>query len=198
MFENMTYETFQTAVKPKVQGSRNLHEILPLAVDFFILFSSATGILGNRSQANYTAGNTYQDALAHHRLSKGLPAATIDLGTVLSVGYVAENKDRVMVSKSFATILEVLCEDEIQALIEYLSHEPAVSDHPDNLSTYLWLDRRKYVPPARHPHTLIPKLPTLHTPAYLVLFQAPYFVGGRPVFRCPYAAGQRDDTRESH
>ena len=120
MFENMSHETFQTAVKPKVQGSWNLHELLPLDLEFFILLSSATGVLGNRSQANYAAGNTYQDALAKHRVSKGLPAATIDLGTVLSVGYVAENLDKTMITKHLGTILEVLREDEIHTLIEYL------------------------------------------------------------------------------
>ncbi|KAH8815396.1 iterative type I polyketide synthase [Xylogone sp. PMI_703] len=120
MFENMSYEAFQTAVKPKVQGSWNLHELLPRDMDFYVLLSSATGVLGNRSQANYATGNTYQDALARHRHSVGLPAATIDLGTVLSVGYVAENRERTHMAKHLGTVLEVLREDEIQALIEYL------------------------------------------------------------------------------
>ncbi len=120
MFENMSHKTFQAAVKPKVQGSWNLHQLLPEDMEFFLLLSSATGILGNRSQANYAAGNTYQDALARHRVSKGLPAATIDLGTVLSVGFVAENLDKTMMTKHLGTILEVLREDEIHTLIEYL------------------------------------------------------------------------------
>lgn len=46
MFENMSYEAFQTAVRPKVQGSWNLHELLPRDMSFFILLSSATGVLG--------------------------------------------------------------------------------------------------------------------------------------------------------
>lgn len=120
MFENMSYDTFEASVKPKVQGSWNLHELLPANIDFFVLLSSATGILGNRSQANYAAGNTYQDALARHRISKGLPAAVIDLGTVMSVGYVAENKERASMAKHLGTVLEVLREDEIHTLIEYL------------------------------------------------------------------------------
>jgi hypothetical protein len=120
MFENMHYEEFELAVKPKVQGSWNLHELLPRDLDFFVMLSSATGILGNRAQANYAAGNTYQDMLAHHRRSLGLPASTIDLGQVLSVGYVAENRDRAMVAKHLATVLEVIREDEIHVLLEYL------------------------------------------------------------------------------
>jgi acyl carrier protein len=120
MFENMAHETFQLAVKPKVQGSWNLHELLPRDMDFFILLSSATGVLGNRSQANYAAGNTYQDFLAQYRRSIGLPASTIDLGTVLSVGYVAENRDKAIVAKHLGTVLEVIREDEIHILLEYL------------------------------------------------------------------------------
>jgi NAD(P)-dependent dehydrogenase (short-subunit alcohol dehydrogenase family) len=120
MFENMSYEAFRTAVKPKVQGSWNLHELLPRDMSFFILLSSATGVLGNRSQANYAAGNTYQDALARYRHTLGLPAATIDLGTVLSVGYVAENREKTQVAKHLSTVLEVLREDEIHILMEYL------------------------------------------------------------------------------
>lgn len=120
MFENMTHEAFQLAVKPKVQGSWNLHELLPKDMDFFVLESSGTGILGNRSQANYASGNTYQDFLAYHRRSQGLPAASIDLVQVLSVGYVAEHSERTTVAKHLGTILEVLREDEMHILLEYL------------------------------------------------------------------------------
>ena len=56
MLENMSYNDFQLAFKPKVQGSWNLHELLPRDLDHFVMLSSATGVLGNRSQANYAAG----------------------------------------------------------------------------------------------------------------------------------------------
>ncbi|GAM42162.1 hypothetical protein TCE0_043f15878 [Talaromyces pinophilus] len=117
MFENMSYDDFQTAVLPKVQGSWNLHEHLPRTMDFFVMLSSATGILGNRSQANYAAGNTYQDCLARYRVSQNLPATSIDLGTVLSVGYVAEHRENMT---TLANVLEVIREDEIHTLFEYV------------------------------------------------------------------------------
>lgn len=117
MFENMSYDDFQTAVLPKVQGSWNLHEYLPRTMDFFVMLSSATGILGNRSQANYAAGNTYQDCLARYRISQNLPATSIDLGTVLSVGYVAEHRENMT---TLANVLEVIREDEIHTLLEYV------------------------------------------------------------------------------
>lgn len=91
LFERMTVDQFHAALRPKVQGSWNLHELLPLDLDFFTMLSSSAGIIGSRGQGNYAAGNTYEDALAAYRRGKGLAASTIDLGLILGVGYVAEN-----------------------------------------------------------------------------------------------------------
>ncbi|MCJ1384009.1 hypothetical protein MMC17_007124 [Xylographa soralifera] len=94
-FDNMTSEDWMAAIRPKVQGSWNLHAHLPQDMDFFVMLSSSAGIGGSRGQGNYAAGNTYQDALAHHRASKGLPATTLDVGMILGVGFVAENLDAI-------------------------------------------------------------------------------------------------------
>lgn len=93
MFDTMSYENFRAVVAPKVQGSWNLHELLPNDLDFFVLLSSAGGVLGNRSQANYCCGNTYQDGLAHYRVSRGQKAVSLDIGIVLSVGYLSERQE---------------------------------------------------------------------------------------------------------
>jgi hypothetical protein len=53
------------------------------------MLSSLIGIVGFASQSNYSAGGAYQDALATHRVHAGLPAVSIDLGIVKSVGYLA-------------------------------------------------------------------------------------------------------------
>jgi acyl carrier protein len=91
MFENMTLADYYTALRPKLQASWNLHAMLPKQLDFFILLSSGSAIIGNRGQLNYCVGNTYQDALARYRVSQGLKATVLDLGLILSVGFVAEN-----------------------------------------------------------------------------------------------------------
>lgn len=74
----------------QIQGSWNLHKHLHLnlalqqkeKLEFFILFSSVSGIIGNTAQSNYSAGNTFEDALAHFRRSKGLPAVSLNIGLV--------------------------------------------------------------------------------------------------------------------
>ncbi|KAJ5260475.1 hypothetical protein N7478_012080 [Penicillium angulare] len=92
LFENMDVNQFHEALHPKVQGSRNLHDLVPgsESLDFFIMLASSAGIAGSRGQCNYAAGNAYQDALATHRRARGLRATSLDLGVILDVGLIAE------------------------------------------------------------------------------------------------------------
>ncbi|KAJ5002828.1 Highly reducing polyketide synthase alt5 [Colletotrichum sp. SAR 10_66] len=94
LFANMSVKDYMTCVDPKLQGSLNLQEMLPSTMDFFVLLSSFAGLIGEPGEANYAAGNTYQDSLARHLVSKGQKAVAIDLGMMGSIGYVAESLDR--------------------------------------------------------------------------------------------------------
>ncbi|KAJ4270076.1 hypothetical protein NW762_001749 [Fusarium torreyae] len=63
-------------------------------LDFFLLFSSMSGILGQVGQANYASANTFLDAFARYRAGMGLPCTSLDLGAMEeSVGYLVENQD---------------------------------------------------------------------------------------------------------
>ncbi|KAF1941682.1 hypothetical protein EJ02DRAFT_491319 [Clathrospora elynae] len=94
LFSNMTQEKWSSTIRPKVHGSKNLHEVtLSQPLDFFILLSSLHSFIGNPGQANYAAGCAYQVALAKYRNNLGLPATSIDLGIIGDVGYVFENKE---------------------------------------------------------------------------------------------------------
>lgn len=92
LFEKMTHNEWVTSIRPKVHGTRNLHAYFDESrtLDFMMFFSSCAGVFGNSGQANYAAGNTYQDELAHYRRSKGLAGVSVDLGIMRDVGVVAE------------------------------------------------------------------------------------------------------------
>ena len=123
----MSLEDYNAAVRPKVLGTWNLHQqSLPLDLDFFIMLSSVTGIVGNSSQCNYAAGNTFEDAVARHRTARGLPGLSIDLGPVKSVGYVSETAGVAeRLERAGATLLE---EEEVLRLIEHGIITPRPTD----------------------------------------------------------------------
>lgn len=90
----MSVQDYRTCVDPKVQGTLNLQQYLPATMDFFVMLSSLVGLAGEPGQANYAAGNTFQDAFARYLVSKGQKAVAIDLGMMGSIGYVSESLDR--------------------------------------------------------------------------------------------------------
>ena len=113
---NMSYSDFQVAVRPKIIGSWNLHQLLPLELDFFVMLSSITGIGGMNGQCNYAAGNTYQDGLAQYRRKLGLSAVSIDLAVVLGVGVVAENMDIIDSLRNHG--VTTMAEEEVLSLLK--------------------------------------------------------------------------------
>jgi acyl transferase domain-containing protein/aryl carrier-like protein len=85
-------ERFKKVMAPKAVGAWNLHtQTLNCPLDFFVLFSSVTSLIGNPGQANYCAANAFLDALAHYRRARNLPALTINWGAIGEVGYLARH-----------------------------------------------------------------------------------------------------------
>jgi hypothetical protein len=112
----MTYLQWVQATAPKIAGTWNLHELLPSGLDFFIMLSSISSIMGNRGQANYAAANGFMDALAHHRMSRGEKATSLNLGFFLSNGLVAQSSslnDRYTSNMPFVPVTEA----ELHALL---------------------------------------------------------------------------------
>lgn len=90
----MTFDHWSDVVGPRVQGTWNLHNALARTgakLDFFVLFSSFCGLVGQWGQANYAASNTFLDAFVQFRHGLGLPASAIDIGALEDVGYVSES-----------------------------------------------------------------------------------------------------------
>ncbi|MBN1489665.1 MAG: SDR family NAD(P)-dependent oxidoreductase [Phycisphaerae bacterium] len=90
---HQSWERFATVMAPKVFGAWNLHRLTAdRPLDFFVLFSSAVGLLGSAGQANHAAASVFLDALAQYRRKQGLPALSLDWGAWGDVGAVV-NQD---------------------------------------------------------------------------------------------------------
>ncbi|MHA7650918.1 SDR family NAD(P)-dependent oxidoreductase [Mycobacterium sp. ML4] len=77
---------------PKAFGAWHLHQLTShLPLEAFVLFSSATSMIGNRGQANYAMANAFLDHLAQARSVSGQRALALNWGAVADVGYLARH-----------------------------------------------------------------------------------------------------------
>jgi myxalamid-type polyketide synthase MxaE and MxaD len=116
-----TPEKFKQVIKPKILGTWNLHLLsLAMDLDFFVLFSSAASTLGSRGQSNYSAANSFLDALAHYRRSLGKAAVSINWGPWEKVGMAARLKD---VGKNGLTGVKNISPEQALAALKHIMEQ---------------------------------------------------------------------------
>jgi len=87
----MSVETLRPVLEPKADGANALHlASLDLPLDYFVMASSLSSIVGNPRQANYAAANAYLDGLAWSRQRAGLPALSVNFGAIAGTGMAAD------------------------------------------------------------------------------------------------------------
>jgi acyl transferase domain-containing protein/aryl carrier-like protein len=104
---HQTPARLRAVMAPKAQGALHLHALTRAQpLDFFVLYASASGLLGSPGQGNYAAANTFLDALAHHRRREGLPGLSIDWGGFSEVGQAAAlaSRDARMTSRGLLSM----------------------------------------------------------------------------------------------
>jgi len=84
---NLHWELFKKVLLPKTVGAWNVHHLTKdLAIDFFVMFSSMSSLLGFAGQTNYVCANAFLDSLAYYRRANNLPALAVNWGTWGEVG----------------------------------------------------------------------------------------------------------------
>ncbi|WP_062216000.1 type I polyketide synthase [Streptomyces sp. NBRC 109706] len=81
VFSSLDPERLERVWAPKARGAAVLDELTAdLDLDFFVVFSSSSGVLGNAGQASYGAANTFLDGLVARRRERGLPGVSMAWG----------------------------------------------------------------------------------------------------------------------
>ncbi|UJR80236.1 type I polyketide synthase [Sandaracinus amylolyticus] len=92
---------------PKIHGTLVLDRVLSgKPLDFFVLFSSTSSLIGAAGQVDYVAANAFLNAFAQSRRERGLPATAIAWGIWNDVGMAHE----AMTSKSRGSSIEIVGE----------------------------------------------------------------------------------------
>jgi acyl transferase domain-containing protein/NADPH:quinone reductase-like Zn-dependent oxidoreductase/acyl carrier protein/short-subunit dehydrogenase len=94
LLANLTLERNKPVVDVKVRGAEVLHRLTAGdELELFLLFSSATTMIGNPGQANYVVANGYLEGLARARRAAGLPALAVGFGAIADTGFLARNAE---------------------------------------------------------------------------------------------------------
>jgi len=96
MLYNQTWEKYETVFDGKHRAATWIHDALEKyknpKLAFYWMFSSAS-VWGNMGQTNYSGSNSFMDALARHRNSRGLPATAMQWAAWGEVGMAANMDD---------------------------------------------------------------------------------------------------------
>jgi acyl transferase domain-containing protein/aryl carrier-like protein len=84
------WQRLAAVLAPKMLGAWTLDVVTRAApLDFFVMFSSAAGVLGAPGQGSYAAANAFLDGFAHYRRAHGRTAVSIDWGPWAGTGMAA-------------------------------------------------------------------------------------------------------------
>lgn len=94
LISNLNRERNRPVIDTKAKGAAVLDRLtVDDKLDNFILFSSATTLVGNPGQANYVAANGYLEGLARARRARGLAGLAVGFGAIADRGYLVQNTD---------------------------------------------------------------------------------------------------------
>jgi NAD(P)-dependent dehydrogenase (short-subunit alcohol dehydrogenase family)/acyl carrier protein len=81
-----------SVLAPKIDGALHLDQATRHAkLDYFVLYSSATTLIGNPGQASYVAANGFLEGLARRRRAEKLPALAVAWGPIADAGVLARD-----------------------------------------------------------------------------------------------------------
>lgn len=79
----LNQDRIATVMKAKAMSAWWLHLLTCKdSLDYFVLFSSISSMIGNARQASYVAANTFLEALAYHRRQTSLQAMSVNWGAI--------------------------------------------------------------------------------------------------------------------
>jgi NADPH:quinone reductase-like Zn-dependent oxidoreductase/NAD(P)-dependent dehydrogenase (short-subunit alcohol dehydrogenase family)/acyl carrier protein len=131
LIRSLAPERIEPVLRAKITSATLLDRLTRgMRLDWFVLFSSASTIVGNPGQASYVAANTFLEGLAQQRRAAGLPAVAVSWGAISGAGYLARksNVSELLsrkLDKHTLTVEEAL--DGLEQILELDQTEPSLA-----------------------------------------------------------------------
>ena len=142
IISNQTWLKYEEVFKPKVLGAWFLHQYSiknKLKLEYFVLFSSISALLGSSGQSNHSSASCFLDALASYRHNLGLVAQSINWGPWSGIGAaVAKGADKKFINGSIA-----LSPTEGLSALEQILSDPGFTQV--GVFNMDWSEYRKYL-----------------------------------------------------
>lgn len=160
LLDRQDQESYERVMRVKVQGAWNLWRACREDnLDFFVLFSSISAVLGNTGQANYAAANAQLDGFSHYLRSRGHESVlSINWGPWDDIGWVREKSAQRFLNRRNAHFLSLA--QGFRSLDTYLSRRTPAQVICMKMN---WPDYIKFLP-ASFSHSLFSNASFVSTP----------------------------------
>lgn len=121
LLSQQSLERFRTTLAPKAFGACHLDRMTKNDdLDFFIVSSSVSSLLGSPGQANYSTANALLDGLVAQRTARGLPATGVNFGPWAQGGMASSEAARANIGAQGLIPLEPTA--ALNALVEVVAN----------------------------------------------------------------------------
>lgn len=148
LLSDLTVERFRSVLAPKLAGTRNLDRLLQAdRLDFVLLYSSATTVLGAPGQGSYVAANAAMEALARNMHARGTPVLAIAWGPIADAGYLARQELALDALARRLAATPIPAREALEAIPDlWASGEPVLT-----YAAVQWFSARRSLPILRTP-----------------------------------------------
>ncbi len=154
---NLDAESLDAVLAPKVDGVLTLDRITGKhPVDHFVVYSSASAMIGSPGQGAYVAANAFLEGVVRNRRARGLPGLAVAWGAISDAGVIAKDQE---LGQRLTRATGVAGIASTEAL-GFLGRLMAQGDAADVVNVYAQVNRT----------AIASQLPVLHTPTFPRLF----------------------------
>ncbi len=148
---NIEAKKLHAVLSAKVKGAEILDRgTRTLDLDYFLLYSSATTLIGNPGQGAYVAANAFLEGLARRRRKEGLPGFAVAWGAIEDVGVLTRSASSTTNILARSGVLGMVARNALDHMADIL---PFAATMPDPgmlaVASVNWSAAREHLPVLR-------------------------------------------------